>query len=186
MWILKSRSTASQARHHPQSEESRESIRALTPKRKTTPSSPSKITGDVGPTVSREILKFFASEAGQHVLARMDALGIHPQSNNHLPIPAQADTSDLPYAGKTVVITGTLSISRDEMKAWLEARGAKVSGSISAKTSFLLCGENGGSKHDKAESQHPHPHRSQTPRLPVAAIPVRFRNNNFPGKIIIS
>jgi DNA ligase (NAD+) len=38
------------------------------------------------------------------------------------------------------------------MKAWLEARGAKVSGSISAKTSFLLCGESGGSKRDKAVS----------------------------------
>jgi len=36
------------------------------------------------------------------------------------------------------------------MKAWLEARGAKVSNSISAKTSFLLCGENGGSKREKA------------------------------------
>lgn len=121
-------------------------------KKKNEKLTPYEITGDVGPTVSKEILKFFASEAGQHVLARMDALGIHPQSNNHLPIPAQADTSDLPYAGKTVVITGTLSISRDEMKAWLEARGAKVSGSISAKTSFLLCGEGGGSKRDKAES----------------------------------
>lgn len=82
----------------------------------------------------------------------MDALGIHPQSDNHLPIPAKADLSDKPYAGKTVVITGSLSISRDEMKTWLEGRGAKVSGSISAKTSFLLCGEGGGSKRDKAAS----------------------------------
>jgi len=112
---------------------------------------PCQITGDVGPTVSREILKFFASEAGQSALSRMRALGIDPQSDNHLPIPALADTSDKPFAGKTVVITGTLSISRDEMKSWLEARGANVSGSISAKTSFLLCGENGGSKREKAE-----------------------------------
>jgi DNA ligase (NAD+) len=112
---------------------------------------PYQITGDVGPTVSKEILKFFASDAGLAVLARMDALGIDPQSDNHLPIPAQADLSDKPYAGKTIVITGTLSIDRDDMKAWLEARGAKVSGSISAKTSFLLCGEGGGSKRDKAE-----------------------------------
>ena len=112
---------------------------------------PYEITGDVGPAVSKEILAFFSSDAGRDVLARMESLGIDPQSDNHLPIPAQADTSELPYAGKTVVITGTLSVSRDEMKAWLEARGAKVSGSISAKTSFLLCGEGGGSKRDKAE-----------------------------------
>lgn len=112
---------------------------------------PYQISGDVGPTVSKEILKFFTSEAGQSVLARMDALGIDPRSDNHLPIPAEADLSDKPYAGKTIVITGTLSVDRDEMKAWLEARGAKVSGSVSAKTSFLLCGEGGGSKRDKAE-----------------------------------
>lgn len=46
-----------------------------------------------------------------------NTLDIDPSSDNHLPHPAQADTSDKPYAGKTVVITGTLSISRDDMKA---------------------------------------------------------------------
>ena len=112
---------------------------------------PYEITGDVGPAVSKEILDFFSSDAGRDVLARMDALGIDPRSDNYLPRPADADTPELPYAGKTAVITGTLSVSRDEMKEWLEARGAKVSGSISAKTSFLLCGEGGGSKRDKAE-----------------------------------
>lgn len=55
-----------------------------------------------------------------------------------------------PFAGKTVVITGTLSCSRDQMAATLEAAGAKVSGSVSAKTDFVLAGEKAGSKLDKA------------------------------------
>jgi DNA ligase (NAD+) len=56
----------------------------------------------------------------------------------------------MPLAGKTFVITGTLSIDREEMKALVESKGGKVSGSVSAKTHFLLCGEGGGSKRDKA------------------------------------
>jgi len=56
-----------------------------------------------------------------------------------------------PLAGKTVVITGTLSCSRDQMAAKLEAAGAKVSGSVSAKTGFVLAGEKAGSKLEKAQ-----------------------------------
>ena len=67
------------------------------------------------------------------------------------PKPAEADLSSLPLTGKTFVITGTLSKDRDEMKGFLESKGAKVSGSVSAKTDYLLAGEGGGSKRDKAE-----------------------------------
>ncbi len=121
-----------------------------TAKKKNEKLAPLEITGDVGPAVSGEILDFFSSDAGRDVLARMESLGIDPQSDNFLPVPAEADGNEMPYADKTVVITGTLSVGRDEMKAWLESRGARVSGSVSAKTSFLLCGEGGGSKRDKA------------------------------------
>jgi len=120
-------------------------------KKKNEQLAPFEITGDVGPAVASEIIRFFASDAGQAVLERMATLGISPQSDNFLPLPAEINASEKPYAGKTVVITGTLSVSRDAMKAWLEARGAKISGSISPKTSFLLCGEGGGSKRDKAD-----------------------------------
>ena len=109
------------------------------------------ITGDVGPAVADTITAFFQSTAGHHVLARLDQLGINPVSDNYLPIPAAADLTIMPLAGKTFVITGTLSIERDAMKELIESKGGKVSGSISAKTDFLLCGEGGGSKKSKAE-----------------------------------
>lgn len=56
------------------------------------------------------------------------------------------------FAGKTFVITGTLSRPRDEIKQMLESLGARVSGSVSAKTDFVLCGESAGSKESKARA----------------------------------
>lgn len=109
------------------------------------------ITGDVGPSVAETITSFFSSEAGKHVLSRLSDLGIHPTSDNYLPIAAEADLSTLPLAGKTFVITGTLSMDRDDVKALIESKGGKVSGSVSSKTSYVLAGEGGGSKRDKAE-----------------------------------
>lgn len=60
------------------------------------------------------------------------------------------EASDNPFKGKTVVITGTMSVSRDEVKAYLESLGAKVSSSVSKKTDFVIYGEEAGSKLDKA------------------------------------
>jgi DNA ligase (NAD+) len=110
------------------------------------------ITGDVGPAVAETITAFFKSQAGLLALARLSQLGIDPLSDNYLPIPSQADASSLPLAGKTFVITGTLSMDRDAMKQFLESKGAKISGSVSAKTHYVLAGEGGGSKRDKAET----------------------------------
>lgn len=67
--------------------------------------------------------------------------------------PAGANDESAPLAGKTFVITGTLpSMSRDEAKTYIEAHGGKVSGSVSKKTSYLVAGEDAGSKLDKANS----------------------------------
>ena len=107
---------------------------------------------DAGPAVARAALDFFQSEAGRTVLSRLTELGIDPQSDNYLPRPAEADTSDMPLTGKTFVITGTLSKPRPEFKKLIESKGGKVSGSISRNTDYLLCGEGGGSKRDKAET----------------------------------
>lgn len=60
------------------------------------------------------------------------------------------EADDNPFKGKTVVITGTMSVSRDEVKVYLESLGAKVSGSVSKKTDFVIYGEDAGSKLDKA------------------------------------
>jgi DNA ligase (NAD+) len=57
-----------------------------------------------------------------------------------------------PLAGKTFVLTGTLSVPRDELKEKLQALGAKVSGSVSKKTDYVVAGENPGSKYDKAKA----------------------------------
>jgi DNA ligase (NAD+) len=109
------------------------------------------ITGDVGPAVAESVTSFFKSEAGAHVIARLAELGIDPVSDNYLPVLEAADLASLPLAGKTFVITGTLSMDRDDMKAFIESKGGKVSGSVSAKTHYVLAGEGGGSKRDKAE-----------------------------------
>lgn len=66
-----------------------------------------------------------------------------------VPFPSQLSSG--PLDGKTFVLTGTLSVDRDEVKALIESKGGKVSGSVSAKTHYLVAGEGGGSKRDKAE-----------------------------------
>jgi DNA ligase (NAD+) len=108
------------------------------------------ITGDVGTVAAESILSFFESDAGRYVLDKLKEHGIDPQSENYLPRLEDVDLSSLPLAGKTFVITGTLSAPRDDLKKLIESKGGKVSGSVSASTHFLLSGEGGGSKRDKA------------------------------------
>ncbi len=69
----------------------------------------------------------------------------------------------MPLAGKTFVITGTLSIDRDAMKDLIESQGGKVSGSVSAKTHYLLAGEGGGSKRDQRRKTRRPGHRRDGP-----------------------
>ncbi|MCB1078702.1 MAG: NAD-dependent DNA ligase LigA, partial [Verrucomicrobiae bacterium] len=105
------------------------------------------------PAVANSALDFFQSQAGQAVLSRLDELGINPQSDNYAPKPAEVvGGADKPLAGKSFVITGTLSAPRDDIAARILAAGGKVSGSVSKNTSYLLAGEGGGSKRDKAET----------------------------------
>lgn len=102
---------------------------------------------DVGPVVSHSILTFFAQPHNQQVIAGLLAAGIHWPS----PQP-KGVMMDAPLAGKTVVLTGTLSqLSREQASAALQSLGAKVTGSISSKTDVLIAGEAAGSKLAKAE-----------------------------------
>jgi DNA ligase (NAD+) len=106
---------------------------------------------DVGPIVAARIAHFFAEPHNRDVIAALRGLdGKHP--GVHWPEGAPQRSSDGPLAGKTVVLTGGLaSMSRDEAGAKLEALGAKVSGSVSKKTSIVVAGEAAGSKLAKAQ-----------------------------------
>jgi DNA ligase (NAD+) len=64
----------------------------------------------------------------------------------------KAEAKENPFKGKTVVLTGSMSEPRPKIKEMLESLGAKVSGSVSKKTDFVIYGEDAGSKYDKAVS----------------------------------
>ena len=114
---------------------------------------PYEIASEVGPIVAASVLSFFQSAAGRSVLERLRSLGIDPQSDNYAPMPSAAgEGPDKPLSGKSFVITGSLSAPRDDIAARIHAAGGKVSGSVSKNTDYLLAGEGGGSKRDKAES----------------------------------
>ncbi|OOE54949.1 NAD-dependent DNA ligase LigA [Salinivibrio kushneri] len=102
---------------------------------------------DVGAIVAGHIVRFFAEPHNQSVLEALLATGIHwPE------ISAPSEPDAQPLAGKTIVLTGTLSqMSRSDAKAALQALGAKVTGSVSAKTDMLVAGEAAGSKLTKAQ-----------------------------------
>ena len=100
---------------------------------------------DVGPVVAARIAAFFAEAHNREIVAALRAAGVHWREG------APRRSADGPLVGKTVVLTGALSsLSRDEAGARLEALGAKVAGSVSKKTSFVVAGEAAGSKLDKA------------------------------------
>jgi DNA ligase (NAD+) len=106
------------------------------------------IVTEVGPVVAKSVLDFFASSAGQKIVRRMKQLGIEPKSEK-----VSAKTAaELPLAGKTFVLTGTLpSMTREEATEKIEALGGHVTGSVSNKTDYVLAGTEPGSKYDKAK-----------------------------------
>ena len=110
---------------------------------------PYAISPELGGVAAQNTLDYFKSDAGRHVLDKLSEFRINPLSANHAPSP---ETPSLPLSGKTFVITGTLSQSRDHFKDLIEKNGGKVSGSVSKNTHYLLAGESAGSKLDKAKS----------------------------------
>ena len=100
---------------------------------------------DVGPIVARSLRTFFAQEHNLEVVQALRDAGVHwPEGEALAP-------TEMPLSGVTVVLTGSLqSMGRDEAKEKLEALGAKVAGSVSQKTSYVVAGTEAGSKLDKA------------------------------------
>jgi DNA ligase (NAD+) len=103
----------------------------------------------VGPVVSAHIAGFFSQAHNREAIERLIAAGIHWPSGEVQTLPPDG-IQERPLAGKTLVITGTLSRPRDQIKAELESLGAKVTGGISKNTDYLLAGEEAGTKLAKA------------------------------------
>ena len=99
---------------------------------------------DIGPVVAAHIVHFFQEAHNLDVISKLLKAGVHWKA---MPV-----SKHLPLLGQTFVITGTLpDMSRDEAKEELEKLGAKVAGSVSKKTSYVVVGEDPGSKYDKAK-----------------------------------
>jgi len=106
------------------------------------------IVTEVGPVVAQSVLDFFASAAGKKIQRRMKELGIEPKSEK---VSAKR-AAELPLAGKTFVLTGTLpSMTREEATEKIEALGGHVTSSVSKKTDYVLAGAEPGSKFDNAK-----------------------------------
>ncbi len=102
---------------------------------------------DVGEIVADGIVSFFADARIADQVDRLLALGVQPAET------AKTESGPLPLAGMTVVITGTLAtLSRRDAEALVEENGGKAAGSVSKNTSFVVVGENAGSKADKAQA----------------------------------
>ena len=100
----------------------------------------------IGISVADDLVSFFAEHQNQDLLSDLaEVLDVEDFE--------VADTSESPVAGKTVVFTGTLErMTRSEAKARAEALGAKVAGSVSVKTDYVVAGPGAGSKAKKAEA----------------------------------
>ncbi len=100
---------------------------------------------DVGPVVAEHVVAFFRQPHNLEIIAKLKQAGVRWE-------PIEVSKTALPLAGKTFVLTGTLSRPRNEIKEQLQALGAKVAGSVSAKTDYLVAGADAGSKLEKAQS----------------------------------
>lgn len=102
---------------------------------------------DVGPVVAASLHAFFASKAGKDLIARLRKAGLTMAK------PERVIAAGAPFAGMTFVFTGALTkFTRDEAEEKVKALGGKASGSVSAKTTYVVYGEDAGSKLKKAQS----------------------------------
>lgn len=102
-------------------------------------------TPGVGPTIAESVVRFFADERNREEIDRLRELGVRWD-----PVPVGRSSEAGPLAGKSFVLTGSLSIPRGEARERIEAAGGKVVGSVSSRTDYVVAGEKPGSKRDKA------------------------------------
>ena len=102
---------------------------------------------DVGEKVAEEIVAFFGESSTRHLLQALRKAGL-----NFTALPEELVTRGGVFSGKKFVITGTLSQPREEFIRRIQSQGGSVAGSVSAKTDFVLAGEEAGSKLEKARS----------------------------------
>jgi DNA ligase (NAD+) len=99
---------------------------------------------EIGPVVAQSVADWFAEEANRELVSRLGEAGLHMVETSEEPV-SQA------FAGKQFVLTGGLgTMTRDEAKAAIEARGGRVTSSVSKKTDYVVYGEDPGSKLEKA------------------------------------
>jgi len=97
----------------------------------------------IGPVIADSVKSWMAAAENRELIARLVARGVNPQEE-------ERPETEAPLAGQVFVLTGSLSSPRREIKGRLEGLGATVAGSVSGKTTYLVAGENAGSKVDKA------------------------------------
>ena len=107
-----------------------------------------KFTNPLGSVSTRKLLAYFQSAAGKAVLSTLTDLGINPVSAGF--VENMNNQTEGPLSGKTFVLTGALSRPRPEFEKMIAAAGGKATGSVTKNTTYLVAGEGGGSKRDKA------------------------------------
>ncbi len=107
-----------------------------------------ELVSEIGPIVAETIYHFFREPRNEALIGRLRSSGVQMQMEGPAP-----DRPEQVFAGKTIVVTGTLeAMARQEIKELIEARGGRVTSSVSKKTDFVLAGADPGSKVDKARS----------------------------------
>ena len=100
---------------------------------------------DVGEIVAQSVIDFFSFPENNRMVDALLAAGVNPQ--------AEAKAAEGPFSGMTMVVTGTLpTLSRHEAEDFIREHGGKAASSVSKKTSYVVVGENAGSKLSKAQS----------------------------------
>jgi len=110
-----------------------------------------QISSELGGVACTSVITYLNSETGKSSLDKLKEFNINPTSTNYAPVPSTEQTKNLPLSETTWVITGTLSESRSHFKELIENQGGNVTSSISKKTTYLLAGQNPGSKIGKAK-----------------------------------